>query len=407
MKSLFATTLAAVTLLTAPLCAVAKDGPATATATATVSVAKSAESPIAAALKPFVDEHALAGAVALVADKDKVLSITTVGFADIAGGKPMKPDTTFWIASQTKAITAAAVMILVDEGKISLDDPIEKYLPEMKALRLPAAKDSKDEPQPPKTKVTIRQCLSHTSGMPFQSAAEKPTLDCLPLETAVKSYATTPMVAEPGTLYLYSNAGINTAGRIIEVVSGKKYEDFLDERLLKPLGMNDTTYWPSEEQVARLATSYKPNKPKDATDLEATKIGYLKYPFNSRTDRYPMPGGGLFSTAEDVSKFCRMMLRGGEFDGKRVLSEAAIKELTTDQTREAKNANGSKPSYGLGFAVSGSGFGHGGAMATNMSIDKNLGLVTVWLVQHAGFPKDGGKAQGVFVNKAKELYGKK
>lgn len=403
MKFFLRASLAAALSLSAPLCVLAKDPPATTTATATASV--TADSPIAAALKPFVEEHALAGAVALVADKDKVLSITTVGYADIADGRPMKPDTIYWIASQTKPITAVAVMILVDEGKISLDDPIEKYLPEMKELRVAAAKDSKDGPQPPESKVTIRQCLCHTSGMPFQSAAEKPTLDGLTLEAAVKSYATTPLHAQPGKVHKYSNAGINTAGRIIEVVSGKKYEDFLDERVLKPLGMNDTTYWPSEEQVARLATPYKPNK--DKTDLEATKIVQLQYPLYNKTGRYPMPAGGLFSTAGDVAKFCQMALRGGELNGKRILSEAAIEEMKKDQTRGAVNDKGQPVQWGVGFQLNGTGFGHGGALSTNMSIDPKLGLVTVWAVQHAGFPKDGGKAQGVFVAKAKELYGKK
>lgn len=406
MKFFLRASLVATLSLGMPWCAIAKDGPATATATA--SVAKSAESPIAAALKPFVDEHALAGAVALVADKDKVLSVTTVGYADIAGDRPMTPDTVYWIASQTKPITAVAVMILVDEGKISLDDPIEKYLPEMKELRVAAAKDSKDGPQPPESKVTIRQCLCHTSGMPFSSAAEKPTLDGLTLEAAVKSYATTPLHAQPGKVHKYSNAGINTAGRIIEVVSGKKYEDFLDERVLKPLGMNDTTYWPSEEQVARLATPYKPNKAKDADGLEATTISQLQYPLYNKTGRYPMPAGGLFSTAGDVAKFCQMALRGGELNGKRILSEAAMKEMTTDQARGAVNDKGTPVTWGVGFSLSGGGgFGHGGALSTNMNIDPKLGLITVWAVQHAGFPKDGGKAQGVFVTKAKELYGKK
>lgn len=404
MKMFAASSLSLLLLLGAPQFAAAQ---ATAVQTKPAAGAAAKSSPIKAALQPYVDDHALAGAVALVADRNNVLTVETVGWADIAAKRPMKDDTVFWIASQTKAITAAAVMILVDEGKLSLDDPIEKYLPEMKSLRLAPAKDSKDEPQPPKTKVTIRQCLSHTSGMPFQSPAEKPTLDCLPLADAVKSYATTPMVAEPGTLYLYSNAGINTAGRIIEVVTGEKYEDFLDERLLRPLGMHDTTYWPSAEQVARLATSYKPNKPKDADDLEPTKIVYLKYPFDSREGRYPMPGGGLFSTAGDVAKFCRMLLRGGELGGKRILSEAAVKELTTNQTGKAVNKDGKPVPYGLGFSTGGDTFGHGGAMATNMTVHPKTGLITIWLVQHAGFPKDGGKAAGTFAAKANELYGKK
>ncbi|MCE9604832.1 MAG: beta-lactamase family protein [Planctomycetia bacterium] len=393
MKYFFVAALNLATLFAAPLCVVAKDAPASVKPAA-------AQSPIAAALQPFVDSHSLAGAVTLVADKDKVLAVDAIGFADIAGERPMKPDTMFWIASQTKSITGAALMILVDDGKVSLDDPIEKYLPEMKALRVALPKGETGEPQPPKHLVTVREVLSHTSGMPFRSAKETPTLDALTLEAAVKTYAATPLTHEPGSKYQYSNAGINTAGRIIEVVSGKKYEDFLDERLLKPLGMTDTTYWPSEEQVSRLATSYSPNKEK--TNLQSMTIGQLQYPLYDKTKRYPMPAGGLFSTAGDVARFCQMLLNKGKFDGKQILSENAVKALTSKQTGDAV-----KDGYGLGFSVGGGSFGHGGAMSTNMNVDTTTGLITVFLVQHAGYANDGGKCSGVFRDQAKALYGKK
>jgi CubicO group peptidase (beta-lactamase class C family) len=233
--------------------------------------------------------------------------------------------------------------------------------------------------------------------MPFRSAAEQPTLDLLPLRDAVVSYAKTPLLFEPGTNYQYSNAGINTAGRIIEVVSGMPYEVFLDKRLFGPLGMKDTTFWPSEEQLTRLAKSYRPNKEKN--DLEEITIGQLKYPLSDRK-RQPMPAGGLFSTAGDVARFCQMVLNGGSFQGKRVLSEAAVKEMTSKQTGDAV-----KQSYGLGWS-SGSTFGHGGAQSTNMSIDSKRGLIFVWMVQHAGYPGDGGKSQGAFRKAADERFGK-
>ena len=275
---------------------------------------------IAAALQPFVDSHSLAGAVTLVADKDKVLSLEAVGFADIAANKPMRTDALFWIASQSKPITAAALMMLVDEGKVRLDEPVEKYLPEFKDQWLGAERD-KDHllltrPMHP---ATVRNILSHTSGMPFRSAMEQPTLDLLPLRDAVRSYAMTPLQFEPGSKYQYSNAGINTAGRIIEVVSGMPYEEFLEQRLFGPLGMKDTTFWPNEEQLKRLASSYQPNA--DKNGLEKTTIAQLKYPLNDRK-RQAMPAGGLFSTASDVDRFCQMMLKGGVFQGKRYLSRS-------------------------------------------------------------------------------------
>jgi CubicO group peptidase (beta-lactamase class C family) len=354
---------------------------------------------ITAALQPFVDRHVLAGAVTLVADKDKNLSVEAVGFADIAAHKPMRPDALFWIASQSKPITAAAFMMLVDEGKVSLDDPVEKYLPEFKGQWLIVEQDKDHQLfRKPKHPIKIREILSHTSGLPFKSALEQPTLDLLSLRVGAGSYAMTPLQFEPGSKFLYSNAGINTAGRIIEVVSGKPYAKFLDERLFGPLGMKDTTFWPSTEHLTRLAKSYKPNAAKN--NMEETRITQLKYPLNDRR-RQPMPAGGLFSTAQDLSRFCRMVLNGGVFEGKRYLSEAAIKEMTTKQTGPSI-AQG----YGLGWAVGKNGtFGHGGAYATNMTIDTKRGLVLVFMVQHAGFPGDGNKSLPTFQKAAEERFG--
>lgn len=360
------------------------------------------ESPakVASLLRPFVEKHELAGAVALVVDKEKVLAVEAVGYADIAASKLLDAKSMFWIASQSKPITATAVLMLVDEGKIKLDDPIEKYLPEFRGHMVIAEKDDAHVLlKKPARPVTIRDTLSHMSGMPFKSSVEDPTLDGLPLATAVRSYSLTPLQTEPGTKYQYSNAGINTAARIIEVVSGQKYEDFMDERLFGPLGMKDTTFWPNQEQAARVAKSYRPNKEK--TDLEEFSIGQLIYPLSNRANRFPMPAGGLFSTAHDVGLYCQMMLNGGQLNGKRYVSESSFRELTTRQTPETV-----KESYGLGFSVGPDWFGHGGAHATNMEIRPSKGIAVVWMVQHAGFVGEGGKAQSVFKNWAIEKFGK-
>lgn len=355
---------------------------------------------IAAAVQPFVESHALAGAVALVADKDKVLSVDAVGYEDVAAERPMRADSLFWIASMSKTITAAAVMMLVDEGKVAVDDPVEKYLPEFKGQMVTAEKDDAHillkKPVHP---ITVRNVLSHTSGLPFKSAMEMPTLDALPLRDAVRSYAMTPLLHEPESKYLYSNAGINTAARILEVVSGMPYEVFMQKRLFDPLGMKDTTFWPDEPQLTRLANAYKPDVGK--TGLEKTTISQLQYPLSNRSARHPMPAGGLFSTAADVARFCQMLLRQGELGGMRYLSEQAVKELSRRQTPEAL-----PQSYGLGCTTGDGVFGHGGALATNMTIDVPRGLVTVWLVQHAGFPKDGAKAQDAFKQAAMAAFAK-
>lgn len=344
----------------------------------------------ATVLQPFVDRHALAGAVAIVADKDKILDIETVGFEDVAAGKPMKADSMFWIASQSKPMTAAAVMMLVDEGKIALDDPVERYLPEFRGQLVVAEKDDEHTVlRKPSRPISLRDVLSHMSGLPFKSAVEEPTLDGLPLSYAVRSYAMTPLQWEPGTRYQYSNAGINTAARVIEVVSKSSYEEFMQKRLFDPLGMKDTTFWPNPEQISRLAKSYRPNAEK--TDLSETPIGQLIYPLDDRVRRFPMPAGGLFSTARDTARFCQMLLNGGDLEGHHYLSEAAVKEMSKRQTPASV-----KESYGLGMQVGDHRFGHGGAHATNMDVHPAQGLVIVWMVQHAGFPADGEKAQGAF-----------
>lgn len=341
-------------------------------------------------LQPFVDRHELAGAVALVADRERVLATVTVGWADVAARRPMAADTTFWVASMTKPFTATAVMMLVDEGKLSLDDPVERYLPEFARQMVIRERDEDhvvlERAAHP---FTLREALSHTAGLSFSSPLERPTLDLLPLEWAVKSYACLPLEHQPATTYLYSNEGINTAARVLEVVSGQPYEVFLQRRLLDPLGLSDTTFWPTASQVSRLATVYKPSDSGDG--LEASRIVHLRYPLEQREGRYPMPGGGLFSTAADVAVFGQMLANGGAWQGQRYLSEAAVAELTKRQTAPEMDT-----SYGLGHTVSDVAFGHGGALSTNLTIERDSGLVLVWLVQHQGYPGRGGEAMGEF-----------
>ena len=353
---------------------------------------------IAEALQPYVDSQALAGAVTLVADKDKILSLDTVGFADIAAKKAMPAAALFWIASQSKPVTGAALMILVDEGKVDLNAPVSKYLPEFNNIWVATERDNDHVLlKRPARPITVRDCMNHTSGMPFKSDLEQPTLDLLTLRDGVRSYAMTPLNTEPGAKYAYSNAGINTGGRIIEVVSGMKYEEFLDQRLFAPLGMKDTTFWPSEEQLTRLAKPYKPNA--DKSGLEETTISQLRYPLHDRT-RQPMPGGGLFSTAGDMGRFCQMVLNKGTLDGQRILSEAAVATMTSKQTAESL-----KDGYGVGWSTQGDSFGHGGALATNHNIDTKRGLITIFLVQHAGFSKNGNESQGAFRKAAEAQFG--
>jgi CubicO group peptidase (beta-lactamase class C family) len=346
--------------------------------------------PIEAYLQPLVNNHTIAGAVTLVATKDRIVYIKPIGYQDLASKTPMPADAMFWIASTSKPMTATAVMMLVDEGKINLNDPVEKYLPEFKGQMVrvanPAsptgaqgASDSKASPQlaPSVHPILVREILSHTSGLPFRSAAQPGALDLLHLKDAVRSFASEPLLFQPGTSYSYSNEGINTAARIIEVVTGMPYEQFMQERLFWPLGMKDTTFWPTPEEIGRLAKSYRLDT--RTKDLAEQPIDQLTYPLADRQHRYPMPAGGLFSTAADVSIFCRMILNGGVLDGKRYISQASLHEMTTEQ-----NGGLGKTSYGFGWFISASGFSHGGAYKNDMEIDVAKGRILIFMVQQNG-----------------------
>ena len=330
-------------------------------------------------IQPLVDQHRLAGAVMLVANADKVLDVEAVGLTDIGARTPMKPDALFWIASQTKPMTATAFMMLVDEGKVNLEDPVEKYLPEFKGQMVAVEQDADHvllrRPDHP---IKIREILSHTSGLPFSSPMEQPTLDRLPLRDAVRSYAMSPLKFQPGTKFLYSNAGLNTAARILEVVSGMPYEKFLADRLLKPLGMTDTTFWPTPRQLKRLAKSYALDT--NLFTLTDTTVTQLQYPLSDST-RHPMPAGGLFSTAHDVGRFCQMIMNDGTLDGKRYLSAASVRLMTSKETGAAVASE-----YGFGWSAGKTKIGHGGAYSTDMTIDREHGLIMVWLVQQTGSP---------------------
>jgi CubicO group peptidase (beta-lactamase class C family) len=357
-------------------------------------------SKIRSTLQPFVDSQTLAGAVTLIASPEKILSHEAVGWMDVAAQKPMRTDCVFWIASQSKPITCTAMMILVDEGKISVDDRVDKYLPDFANQMVIVEKDESQQVlKTPSQPMLVRHLMSHTSGLPGVTMLMKPTLELLPLEQLVAGNAMLALGSEPGAKYLYSNPGINTVGRIVEVVSGMPFEEFLQARVFSPLGMNDTTFWPNDEQIARLAKSYKPSA--DKKSLEATVVNQLYYPLNDQHKRHAFPGGGLFSTAIDLSRFYRMLANGGTLEGKRIISEQSLAMMTTDQTGSLK------AKYGFGFKADEKSFGHGGAYGTNSSFHRDQNLITIYLIQHAGFSEEGKKILPAFQAAAFEFFGDK
>jgi CubicO group peptidase (beta-lactamase class C family) len=335
-------------------------------------------------LQPLVSNHTLAGAVTLVSNRNQVVYLKATGFRDLTAQAPMPTDALFWIASVSKPMTATALMMLVDEGKVSLDDSVEKYLPEFKGQLVNQARSgSTPDAQKPRQlapanhPILVREILSHTSGLPFKSQAQPGALDLLPLKDAVRSFAAEPLLFQPGTDYLYSNEGLNTAARIIEVVSGMPYERFMQEKLFDPLGMKDTTFWPNAEQISRLAKTYQWDAATKA--LAEAPISQLTYPLDDRQHRYPMPAGGLFSTAADVEKFCRMILNGGALDGRRYISAEALHQMTSRQ-----NGGLGGSDYGFGWSVMKDSFGHGGAFKNVINIDPVSGRILVFMVQQGG-----------------------
>jgi CubicO group peptidase (beta-lactamase class C family) len=362
--------------------------------------------PLASVLQAAVDKHEAAGTVVLAADKERVLDLEAAGFSSLSAKAPMKTDALFWIASMTKSFTGAALMMLVDEGKVNLDDPVEKYLPEFKGQMV--AEDG-IEMHPPRHPITVREVMDHTSGVATpQDPAFKGKNT---LKEIVEVVGKLPLHREPGTKYEYNNSGINTGGRIIEVVSGMSYVDFMQQRLFTPLEMKDTTFFPNEEQGSRMAHSARFTEDKkdledinnakgitpqliaklsEGQDLKVSQVLIENMGMGVITEaahRYGQPAGGLYSTASDVGRFCQMLLNGGTWHGHRYLSEAAVKTLATSQTGDVVvNPN---EGYGVGFSVklkddegpAPGSFGHRGARRTVMWVDPTHQLVMVALLQ--------------------------
>jgi len=346
------------------------------------------------AVEKHVNQNVVAGAVTLVAEDGKVKHLSAIGKADIEANKPMTQDTMFAIASMTKPITATALMILVEEGKVNLDDPVSKYIPEFGDVKL----DGKKLEEP----ITLRQVLTHTSGMGGDQRVVKS------LENQGKILAERPLHSTPGTKWQYS-PGLNVAGRVIEVASGKPYGEYLQEKIFGPLKMTDTTFAPTEKQKPRIATLYALDKDSGELKPSSSWIG------NVKTDPYPNPSAGLYSTAGDLFCFYQMMLNGGFLGDTKVLSRDSVEQLTTAQTPD-EIITGFTPGnrWGLGYcvvrepqgvtaALSPGTFGHGGAFGTQSWGDPQKDRVYILLVQRSNLGNsDGSDLRKDFQNAAND-----
>ena len=334
-------------------------------------------------MRQFVQDKQIAGAVTLIATRGHFIQLEAVGQADMRSGEPMKTDSIFWIASMTKPITAVAVLMLQDEGKLSIEDPAEKYIPELTQLKGPDGMPAK---------ATLRQMLTHTSGM-VPEAPNRVLHNAASLADLIPAYAMAPMQFEPGTKWEYCQSGINSLGRIVEAVSGQSLPDFFQERILGPLGMNDTTFYPTEQQARRIAKSYR----RVGEELEEAPVFLLQGHAATDRNRYPAANGGLYSTASDYGRFCQMLLSDGTLNGQRILAPESAKMMRTIQTGELKTGFTPGNGWGLGVCLvrqpqgvtamlSPGTFGHGGAYGTQAWIDPVKGVIYVLMVQRADFP---------------------
>src|SRR5260221_4418642 len=234
------------------------------TATASASDQEPPASPeVAMAMQPYLDSYRLAGIIGIIADREgKVHYKNLIGYADVEARKPIREDNVFWVASMTKMFVGASIMTLVDEGKVSLDDPVTKFIPQLGKWMVVEEKDTNHVLFKPLVHpVTIRHLLSHTSGLTGMSELQQVTgSDSTPLKTRALSSVTGPLQWQPGEHYQYRNPGMKIAARVVEIVSGMPYGIFLQKRFLDPLGMTETTFWPSDAQIARMANTYGPNK---------------------------------------------------------------------------------------------------------------------------------------------------
>jgi CubicO group peptidase (beta-lactamase class C family) len=353
-------------------------------------------------MRKFVDAKEIAGAVTVVATPDAVVHLDAAGSAALSPREPMRTDSIFWIASMSKPVLGTLLLMLQDEGLLSVDDPVEKYLPEFKELK---TKDGKA------ANVKIRHLLTHTSGMGEITPAQ--ARECKKLADVIPLYVAKPVAFTPGSKWAYCQSGINTGGRIAEVVTAKPLDKLLKERLFDPLGMKDTTFYLTEEQLPRLAKSYRRT---DKGDLEETPIGFLNGKSAASTDRFPAPNGGLFSTAPDYARFCQMVLRGGEIGGKRFLKPETVKLMTTIQTEDLKTGFTPGNGWGLGWCIvrepqgitamlSSGAFGHGGAFGTQAWIDPAKKRIYILMVQRANFPNsDASDVRKGFQEAANEAF---
>jgi len=360
---------------------------------------------IGTAVQHGIDEKRIAGAVTLVMRHGNVVWFKGQGIMDREGGEAMPTDALFRICSMTKPITSVAVMMLYEEGKFLLDDPVSKYLPEFKNSKVLVKPPSGGEPYtiPATREITIRDLLRHTSGLTYNwnetlgamyTNANVAT-GLMPYDgtiaDSVKRLAAQPLLFNPGERWEYS-LGVDVLGRLVEVVSGKPLDEFFRTRIFEPLGMKDSFFFVPDDKVGRLATAYTYyddkglNRFPDTPITEGTMSYSADYPLKGK--RLYSGGGGLVSTAADYARFCQMMLDNGKAGRTRLLSRKSVELMTHDQLGKI----GPDQGFGLGFGVDGikeplselgspGTYNWGGFFYTGFIVDPKEQMVVIFMAQ--------------------------
>ena len=354
-------------------------------------------------LQEYVDKNQLAGIVALVLQDGRPVYERALGWADKEAGRKMTADTIFRIASQSKAITSTAVLMLMEEGKLGLDDPVSRYIPTFRETKVAVKKEGGVEFVPAKRQITLRDLLTHTAGISYGT---DPTVAALyeakglgpaagfgwytadkdePIGVTMERLGTLPIVAQPGEAYVY---GYNTdiLGAVVEKASGMPLDQFIRERITGPLGMKDTQFFLPPAERNRLATVYSS---KDGQAVRAPEGAKGQGHYVDGPRKSFAGGAGLLSTARDYARFLEMTRQGGALDGVRILSPRTVMLMKTNQAGTLHSQNGL--GFGYGFettdryganGMDGVGaYGWGGAYGSNYRVDPQARLTLVLMIQ--------------------------
>jgi len=360
---------------------------------------------ISTTVQKNIDDQRLAGAVTLVVRRGHVAWFNAQGMQDREAGKPMRPDTIFRICSMSKPITSVAVMMLYEQGRFRLEDPVSKYLPEFKNPKV-LVKPATGAPYtiPASHEITIRDLLRHTSGITYQWNTDLGPLykdanvahGMLPYDgtigDSVERLAKLPLLFNPSEHWEYG-LSVDVLGRLVEVVSGKSFDEFLRTQIFEPLGMKDTSFFPPNNKLDRLATAYTYypdrglNRFPDTPITEGSFTYSADYPYRGAR-RLFSGGAGLTSTAMDYARFCEMMLEGGKLGKVRLLSRKSVELMTHDQLGKIAPDN----AFGLGFGIDGvknppaeigtpGEFNWGGFFYTAFSVDTKEQMIVIFMGQ--------------------------